>query len=430
MKKPIKFLLSSGTRKVIDDVNTFLSQNAEMLQAQYLSVMSQTPEGQKSTIDNGIYTAIDEDAYNLELLDVSLVITTANYFECAILNHSVYMDTRQAIMKLKSGIQLFPNDHRVIDAFILHIHGYTILHLHSPETGSYPPGGSSDLARYVGSCIYLRPNCIISFGICYGTSCQAQNLGNTIIAQKVYPWSIGIKITDDDWCIKSDDYIIDLRKSDPQLFQRIQAIAEATQNTLLGSPRMGNMLTSEAVVSNEKIKEAAIKKAHGNEIIGGEMEGYGLAKECVYYLNIPCVILKAICDWGMCKNMDEYLACSLPSAIKRDHKGHLQAYSAYCAYTVLKELLSKGVFSHSSFFSDIATDLTVKYLSDGFIGEDHLLNFLRRKYFSDTSPQKSEDAIKTIIDKLLATQTLSKDIDSPLPANTAAFSGYYLLIAI
>ena len=78
---------------------------------------------------------------------------------------------------------------------------------------------------------------------------------------------------------------------------------------------MGNMLTGEAVISNEKIKIEAIEKAYGCEIIGGEMEGYGLAKECIYYCNIPCVILKAICDWGVCKNIDEYLANNLPSTI-------------------------------------------------------------------------------------------------------------------
>ena len=56
----------------------------------------------------------------------------------------------------------------------------------------------------------------------------------------------------------------------------------------------GNIITGEAVVNNQKEKLKAIERAYGCDITAGEMEGYGLAKECIYYSHIPCLIIKAI----------------------------------------------------------------------------------------------------------------------------------------
>ena len=73
----------------------------------------------------------------------------------------------------------------------------------------------------------------------------------------------------------------------------------------------GEIFSGGAVVSDKDFKKAL----HQNHInaIGGEMEGAGVHFAC--YLvepnEVPCVVIKAICDWGEEKNGWEKVLCSL-----------------------------------------------------------------------------------------------------------------------
>lgn len=99
------------------------------------------------------------------------------------------------------------------------------------------------------------------------------------------------------------------------------------------------MSTGEAVVSSQQAKRMIREAASNEKELGGEMEGYGIAKECIFYANIPCFILKAICDWGECKDIDKKLKdekIECPANLK----DQLQAYAAFCAGIVLLQLLS------------------------------------------------------------------------------------------
>lgn len=84
------------------------------------------------------------------------------------------------------------------------------------------------------------------------------------------------------------------------------------------------------------------------------MEGYGIAKECVYFANIPCIMIKAICDWGVMKNIEEVLqenGVIYPERLK----DKLQAYAAFCAGIVLFKLIEeeKDYFYWHSIISTI-----------------------------------------------------------------------------
>lgn len=365
--------LTKSQEKIIEIVEEYVKERTVDLNTHYLSV--KTVNGKNKTHD--IYESIDMETYNSELLKVSIVILTANYFECEILNYNVFKDYGKKIKKLCNGLQLL-HDRHIVKAYIMEINGYTILHLHAPETGSNTPCGSSDLVRYVGACEFIEPSCIISFGICYGTNTEEFSLGDTIIAEKIYPWSIGIKINDDGWKIKCDDYIIDLREQDAPLYDRVQEVIESTQNLCVNQKaKMGNMLTAEAVVSNERVKIQAIQNAYTCNIVGGEMEGYGLAKECIYYNKTPCMIIKAICDWGAVKNIDEYIGEKIPE-VNGYYKDKIQAYTTYCAYKVLNELFMEKVFKRSNIIVSIHDKLLKKYYPDGSISRDEFDDFIEK----------------------------------------------------
>lgn len=389
--------LTQSQKKIIENVSEYISKHSIELNYHYLSV--KTDNGQNRI--NNIYEVIDNETYNTELLKVSVVILTANYYECEILNLNAFNDSQIKIKQLRNGLQLFP-DRYIVKAYIMKINDYMVLHLHAPETGSNTPCGSSDLVRYVKNCKFVDPSCIISFGICYGTDFDTFSLGDTLIAEKIYPWSIGLKINDDGWKIKCDDYVIDLRKQDPVLFENIQEVMDSTQQLCPDQiAKVGNMLSAEAVVSNEKVKIEAIQNAYGCNIIGGEMEGYGLAKECIYYNKIPCVILKAICDWGAIKNIDQYIDEQRVEASK-PYKDQIQAYTTYCAYRALKELFINQVFKRDNLILSIHDELMKNYYSDGSIEKKLFSNFIE-KYLKDKYPKYSnmsdecQRAVKNIV---------------------------------
>ena len=370
--------LSDSEREVIKNIREFIAKNNDAINEQYFTVKA--CGGQNK--NNDIYESIDIDIFNRQLLRVSVAILTANFYESEILNYNAYNKSKQKIKQLKDGLQLLGDGH-ITQAYILKIGDYTVLHLHAPETGSNTPCGSADSARFINTCRYLNPSCIISFGICFGTDMETLSLGDTIVAKKIYPWSIGIKINNTGWKIKGDDYIIDLQKSSAVLYDRIRKAAECSPILSLGHKVvLGNMLTSEAVVSSEKVKMQAIEKAYGDKIVGGEMEGYGLAKECIYYGTTACLVLKAICDWGAIKDIDNYINNYIPPSAG-SYKDRLQAYAAYRAFCFLSELFERNVFEDT--VKSTYKALLNQYRPDGAASEEDILSFIEA-YLGD--PQK------------------------------------------
>lgn len=403
--------------EIIDAVSKFIKENITAINKQYNNVVDKSSVDQLKFKTSKIYKNISISEYNEELTSVSVVILTANYFEREVLNFNAYNDNKVQIKRLSNKIKLFcTKDFRVVDAYILKIDKYTILHLHAPETGSNTPCGSADLVRYINSNMYLQPTCIVSFGVCYGIDWKKQNIGDTIIAEKIYPWSVGIKLDENGWHIKHDGYIIDIREHFSILYSNINDIilgqTNKEKNVPLRNAKLGNMLTGEAVLSNEEIKVEAIQKAFGFNILGGEMEGYGLAKECIYYLNTPCMIVKSICDWGACKNIEDDLCKHLNNGKKGNYKDQLQAYAAYCAYTVLKKFFYENLFGTESLIENIKNFLIDNYHQNETIQEEKLKAILKKYFLKNVQKRNSihfeNDIVEPIIKKLVIDDYFTK----------------------
>lgn len=309
------------------------------------------------TIDN-----IEDKEFDSLFPLVSIVILTANKIECDSLNY-IILSRKNYLKKRKHALSIFKNsDILAPDAYIFKISlsSSFILHINACETGSNTPGGSTDLVRFIMQKPLLRPSYIISFGICYGRDPNEQNIGDVLIPRKLYPWSIGQKITESNFKIKNDDLNLCLEEkfSNSGIYSILRSFCNGedgkkvtdvlclknknqleAQDTFMINVMYGNMSTGEAVISSQKAKNK-IQKANNNEKeIGGEMEGYGLAKECIYYADIPCFIVKAICDWGECKDIDKFL--KQKKILRPEHlKDQLQAYAAFCAGVVLYKLFN------------------------------------------------------------------------------------------
>ncbi len=285
---------------------------------------------------------------------VSAVIFTANKFECDMLNYLILNQNVGTVHKRRDKIHIFGNsDMHSPVAYMLKVSSSYILHLLANETGSYTPGGSSDLVRYINGNSALRPSCIISFGICYGRNPDKQMIGEVLIPRKLYPWTIGQKVVEEELQIKHDDFNLCLEEKFDKnnIYSSISMYCNDDEGRIIEKSikikneekkfkikvSYGNMSTGEAVVSSKILKDKIVVANQNEKEIGGEMEGYGLAKECVYYAKIPCVIIKSICDWGELKNIEKAFE---ENGVKypKNLKDKLQAYASFCAGLALLDL--------------------------------------------------------------------------------------------
>lgn len=363
---------------------------------------------------------VDDHEFDSLFPLVTNVILTANKIECDSLNYLASKQENNRLIKRKHSIQIFDDVYLLSpEAYIFKVGSSYILHLNACETGSNTPGGSTDLVRYITNNRYLRPSSIISFGVCYGRSVEDQHFGDVIIPKKLYPWSVGQKINDKSFVIKHDNFNLWLEDkfSKSGIYTTLNDCCNGEDGTIisesvqLGSAgtqydfkiklSLGNMSTGEAVISSSTAKRM-VREANGNEReIGGEMEGYGLAKECVYYAHIPCFIIKGICDWGEQKNIDKALS-KLDIKAPPKLKDQLQAYAAFCAGLCLFNLFHRDETVFLS--SELLNWMSDKKRRNHYIDTQHYICkesiLINLKRFFDTSKEQAEE----IFDLLLVNQ--------------------------
>lgn len=346
---------------VIDNVKRFLnSEKKDLMNFCFFSIIS----NQNNRYFRDAINVVDKDEFDSLFPLVSVVILTANKIECDSLNYVASKQKENDLKRRKETIEIFENaDWGQPEAYLFKMNSVYILHLHAYETGANTPGGSTDLVRFISSNPFINPLCIISFGICYGHDPRSQNIGDVLIPKKLYPWSIGQKIGDKGLNIKHDNFNLWLEDkfSGSGIYPILNNFCNGEDGkTLTDSIEMkkenrkskkkcdfsikvawGNMSTGEAVISSQKAKKEIQEATKNEKELGGEMEGYGIAKECIYYAKVPCFIVKAICDWGICKDIDKKLK-EEQVLCPENLKDRLQAYAAFCSAIVLFQLLNDG----------------------------------------------------------------------------------------
>lgn len=386
-------------RKVISCTKLFLESGQRKLMDMCFSSIRDNDNGRtfKELIDE-----IEDSEFDMLFPLVSNVILTANKIECDSLNYIISKQKNAYIRKRKHNLNIIPN-HNVgaADVYIFRIDSFYLLHINAFDTGSNTPGGSTDIVRYISNNPLLKPTSIISFGVCYGRNPDKQKFGDVIIPQKLYPWSVGQKIVDKTFTIKNDDFNLRLFSlfDENNIYSTLRDFCNGEDGkTITGSinlvgskdiqsfkvnTTMGNMSTGEAVVSSDDAKRIIVEATGNYKELGGEMEGYGIAKECAYYANIPCIIIKSICDWGVLKNIDDILKeerIECPKYLK----DKLQSYAAFCAGIVLMNLYYKEkelIFS-SKLINYIARSLSGRnFLNGNTSNKKESINKILKKFY-------------------------------------------------
>lgn len=180
----------------------------------------------------------------------------------------------------------------------------------------------------------FRPNVIFSMGVAFGIDPTTQNIGDVLVSHKVFPYSEN-KVR--------DDLILPDRSQDKVIDNWLDVRFVNTTGFLEGVT-YGSILSGGSVLSSDEDK-ARICRAYSKQdfVVGGEMEGSALFQLCASY-DIPCAVIKGICDWGSCKNgiysdtsEAEKEDKSLPSKEALEKEAHLKKCAQAFAMTQVFE---------------------------------------------------------------------------------------------
>ena len=303
-----------------------------------------------------------------------LLILTANKYERNMLHSLSYLETNERIKEIDLTLNTASKLFNQVSAYSFSIYGYTVLNIHSRVTGAYTNGGAADVIRYMLSSEYLFPAAVISFGICFGMKERKASLGDVVLSKKVYPYFIGAKVKGEQLAV-TDDNMFSIQGDLAKALEDLEGKNQLNKSALGFDVVFGNYITGEAVVSSAKYRER-YEKTTTQPIDAGDMEAYGVFKECnTPPYSIPCIVVKAICDWAIEKNYNvndqdviaDYckivLKCNVENLNEERHKeiidtigslmDRLQAYAAGNSFAVLRLLLNNSVFGHSAYYSFI-----------------------------------------------------------------------------
>ncbi|MCC8050864.1 MAG: hypothetical protein LIP10_09445 [Clostridiales bacterium] len=391
------------TQRLKRIVYEFYQEHRESCAEQYN--MAEAPD-----IDQ-LYENIEKKELNRILAHVSVVVLTANKYEKNILHSNWSKRTdHKKIYKTTIPVLASGGDEYEPTAYLFEWHGYQVMHIAAIYTGSYTIGGSADIVRYIVDSPRLNPSVIISYGICFGLNENNQKMGDVIISDKVYPYFIGSKINENGYYVK-DDNVFRIRR---KIKGKLQNGMDENYFKDFGfSVSIGNYLTGEAVVSDFTFREA-ISRITTQDVNAGEMEGYGLFKEC-YSRDciIPCLIIKSICDWGALKNTrDTDLfeeICGKSDKYGLDEiktvKDRIQAYASYHSFLVLDKLLEKKVFL-GSLYEQLKRNIIEDKNENGIynVHVQKKLKALSKLYYQTNRANKQRTT--KIIDALVAEKVL------------------------
>lgn len=300
--EPYKEEKNIVTRKIIDFCED--PDNAAMIKDAYRLYKS----SKKRKFLNKVYQYISEADFKKVIAQNPILILTANDVEIGVL-HSWISNNKQS----NTIISIYKKD---IIYYIFKWYGYTIINVGLGTIGSHTKFGSAITIRKILQ--EFTPRLIISMGVGFGIDDNNQSLGDVLVSQSVWVYDKGVKVTQkDNWVYKyKQSYDIDPWLDD--CFRQRRDFLDSKKKKY--SIQYGNILTGEMVVDDESFKQKIIRSI-GEVFIGGEMEGYGLFFECEQ-ADIPCVIIKGICDWGVEKN-------ALDKDPKKNNKikDSLQAYA-------------------------------------------------------------------------------------------------------
>lgn len=245
------------------------------------------------------------------LEDCAVLILTANEVEQNIVTAKLYNEVNDSINNEKKLSERYETGDGCVYQFAS-IWNINIVHMHPNSTASYTRGGSADAVR--SALARFRPKLVVSLGVAFGIDPINQSLGDVLLSSAIIPYDVFNKDTNGKIKLRPNDKYIThealnawnvlLRTPKFSLEKEESKCSSLINKEISFQWKYGTMLSGGSVLSNERKKKALLRAAKDigeDAVIGGEMEGIGVYSECKK-LDIPCIVIKGICDWGAEKN--------------------------------------------------------------------------------------------------------------------------------
>lgn len=179
----------------------------------------------------------------------------------------------------------------------------------------------------------IKPKAVIMIGIAFGANKEKQKIGDVLISKAVQSYDCVKVKTDPDGSIQIEDRNI---KKEPGLAIKNQFINfhPETKNYNIWA---GTLLSGEKLLDNKQYKKELLDAFSASwamdlDIVGGEMEGFGLTSVLVGNDNPNWMIVKAISDWA--------------DGDKKEKKKERQKLAAHNAVDFCQRLFMTNLLTH------------------------------------------------------------------------------------
>lgn len=264
--------------EIVEFMRKFESEHHEVLENAHSSYKN----GKSAELFESRFQLMDESKMKRLFKHCKILIVTANPIEKATLHHCICQkNSKQKILRFICDSNVY---------YMFKWGKYRVVHVHQPQTGANKDLGMN--ATIYEALKYIKPNVIFSMGVAFGIDYKTQNIGDVLVSRQIFPYSEnkrnGEKIQPDRTQDKTIDNWLDIRF--------------ANANGFLDEVTYGGILSGGSVLSSSTEKDKLCTAYFDDDsVIGGEMEGSGLFQTS-YYTDIPCAVIKGICDWGVAKN--------------------------------------------------------------------------------------------------------------------------------
>lgn len=298
---------NSPYRSYDDKIVDYMRKYEERHHSELNEAYSAYENGKSGEFFEERFKVIDESKMRRYFKRIKILIVTANPIEKAILhNYICKKNPKQKIIRFICDSNVY---------YMFKWNKYWVVHVHQHHTGANKDLGMN--ATIHEALKHVKPNVIFSLGVAFGIDYKTQNIGDVIVSRQIFPYGEnkrdGEIIKPDRWQDKTIDNWLDVRLTNA--------------NGFLDEITYGGILSGGSVMSSSTEKDKVCTAYFENDfIVGGEMEGSGLLQTS-YYTDIPCVVIKGICDWGVAKN-DIFGKEMLDDCLKEEwFKDSLQAYA-------------------------------------------------------------------------------------------------------
>ena len=228
------------------------------------------------------YSSIPEKDALLLLQQCKILLLTANKVEKKVLHNSIIKNNPKRII-----IRAMFDD---IVCYIFKWQKYFVAHVAQSQTGGNKDYGTNYALKKILN--YFTPNVIFSIGVAFGIDHKYQNIGEVIVSRRVLSYSDNKR---------KEDTIVPDRSQDKKIDNWLD-VRLTNLDDFMYLVNYGDVLSGGSVVSSIEEKDRICLGYTKNEfIVGGEMEGNALF-QVASIENIPCAVVKGICDWGVLKN--------------------------------------------------------------------------------------------------------------------------------